>query len=71
MRLHYLRGDSRGALTRAFERCTDVMSRELTRARQETLDLARVIEDSRAPTLVAPSAHSITVLRPPRSSPRS
>ena len=66
MRLHYLRGDRAGALT-AFERCTDVLGRELgARPGKETLDLARVIEDSRAPTLVAPSAHSITVLRPPR-----
>ena len=66
MRLHYLRGDRAGALT-AFERCNDVLSRELdARPGKETLDLARVIEDSRAPTLVAPSAHSVTVLRPPR-----
>lgn len=66
MRLHYLRGDRAGALT-AFERCTDVLSRELdARPGKETLDLARVIEDSHAPTLVAPSTHSITVLRPPR-----
>ena len=66
MRLHYLRGDRAGALT-AFERCIDVLSRELdARPGKETLDLARVIEDSRAPTLVAPSAHAVTVLRPPR-----
>lgn len=66
MRLHYLRGDRAGALT-ALERCTDVLSRELdAKPGKETLDLARVIEDSRAPTLVAPSAHAVTVLRPPR-----
>ncbi len=66
MRLHYLRGDRAAALT-AFERCSDVLSRELDATPgKETLDLARVIEDSRAPTLVAPRAHSITVLRPPR-----
>ena len=66
MRLHYLRGDRAGALT-AFERCTDVLSRELdARPGKETLDLAHVIEDSQAPTLLAPRAHSITVLRPPR-----
>ena len=66
MRLHYLRGDRAGALT-AFERCTDVLSRELdAKPGKETLDLVRVIEDSRAPTLVAPSTHTVTVLRPPR-----
>ena len=66
MRLHYLRGDRAGALT-AFERCTDVLHRELdARPGKETLDLVRVIEDSRAPTLVAPSTHTVTVLRPPR-----
>ncbi|MGH6623745.1 MAG: ATP-binding protein, partial [Burkholderiaceae bacterium] len=66
MRLHYLRGDRAGALT-AFERCTDVLNRELdAKPGKETLELARVIEDSRAPTLVAPRAHAVTVLRPPR-----
>ncbi len=68
MRLHYLRGDRAGALT-AFERCTDVLSRELdARPGKETLDLARVIEGSQAPAVSAPSpgARPVTVLRPPR-----
>ncbi|HVE88386.1 MAG TPA: AAA family ATPase, partial [Burkholderiaceae bacterium] len=66
MRLHYLRGDRAGALI-AFERCTEVLSRELdAKPGKETLDLARVIGESRTPALVAPSARAVTVLRPPR-----
>ena len=71
MRLHYLRGDRAGALT-AFERCTDVLSRELdAKPGKETLELAHVIENSGVPPIVtpAPAAHAmrpVTVLRPPR-----
>lgn len=66
MRLHYLRGDRAAALT-AFERCRDVLKRELKAdPGQETLDLARTIEDSQAPPLRAPVARPVTVLRPPR-----
>lgn len=65
MRLHYLRGDRSGALT-SFERCAEVLLRELdARPSKETLDLARVIEDSRAPSIARPPA-PVTVLRPPR-----
>ena len=71
MRLHYMRGDRAAALT-AFERCTDVLNRELdAKPGKETRELARVIEDSGAPPIVtaAPAAHAmrpVTVLRPPR-----
>ena len=70
MRLHYLRGDRAGALT-AFERCTDVLNRELdAKPGKETLELARVIENSGAPPIVTAAPQRmhrpVTVLRPPR-----
>jgi len=67
MRLHYLRGDRAGALT-SFERCTELLLRGLdAKPGKETLDLARVIEDSRAPAITPSLAlRPVTVLRPPR-----
>lgn len=66
MRLHYLRGDRSAALT-AYERCRDVLKRELkANPGAETLELARMIEASHAPTLAAPATRPISVLRPPR-----
>lgn len=66
MRLHYLRGDRAAALT-AYERCRDVLKRELrTDPGAETAELAKQIEASRAPTRAAPAARPMAVLRPPR-----
>jgi DNA-binding SARP family transcriptional activator/tetratricopeptide (TPR) repeat protein len=66
MRLHYLRGDRAAALT-AFERCRDVLKRELKASPgPETLELARTIEASSAPTLAAPATRPVAVLHPPR-----
>jgi DNA-binding SARP family transcriptional activator len=66
MRLHYLRGDRAAALT-AFERCREVLKRELKATPGlETLDLARTIDESRTPLPRAPVARPVTVLRPPR-----
>lgn len=66
MRLHYLRGDRAAALA-AFERCRDLLQRELRAdPGPETVELAKVIEASGAPTRVAPATRPIAVLRPPR-----
>jgi len=66
MRLHYLRGDRAAALT-AFERCSNVLRRELKASPgKETLDLARTIESGAAPATTASGPKPVTVLRPPR-----
>ena len=66
MRLHYLRGDRAAALA-AFERCRDLLKRELATAPgKETLELAALIESSDALPSPAPVAKSVSVLRPPR-----
>jgi DNA-binding SARP family transcriptional activator len=66
MRLHYLRGDRAAALA-AFERCRDLLKRELRAdPGRETVELANVIEASGAPTRAAPATRPIAVLRPPR-----
>jgi DNA-binding SARP family transcriptional activator len=65
MRLHYLRGDRAAALG-VFDRCRDVLKRELdAEPGQETLELVRSIEASAAPAR-AIAARPVTVLRPPR-----
>jgi DNA-binding SARP family transcriptional activator len=66
MRLHSRRGDRSAALA-AFERCREVLARELgTRPGDETRELAALIERSGAlpPPVAAPSP--VTTLRPPR-----
>ncbi|HKO67838.1 MAG TPA: BTAD domain-containing putative transcriptional regulator, partial [Burkholderiaceae bacterium] len=66
MRLHYLRGDRAAALA-VFERCRDLLKRELaTVPGNETAELAALIESSGALPLPAPSARPVSVLRPPR-----
>lgn len=65
MRLHYLRGDRAAALA-AYERCRDVLKRELHVAPSaETEVLRRQISAESAAT-VAPHPVPVTVLRPPR-----
>ena len=66
MRLHYLRGDRAAALS-AFDRCRDVLRRELgTAPGKETQDLAALIESSGALPPSAVVQKSVAVLRPPR-----
>ena len=66
MRLHYLRGDRAAALA-VFERCRDLLKRELATAPgKETLELAALIESSDALPSPAPIAKPVSVLRPPR-----
>jgi len=65
MRLHYLRADRAAALG-AFERCREILKRELdAEPDYETLELVRSIEASATPARPAPS-RPVTVLRPPR-----
>ena len=62
MRLHYLRGDRAAALG-AFERCRDLLKRELATAPgKETLELAALIESSDALPSPAPVAKPVSVL---------
>ena len=66
MRLHYLRGDRAAALG-AFERCRDLLKRELATAPgKETLELAALIESSDALPSPAPVVKPVSVLRPPK-----
>ena len=66
MRLHYLRGDRAAALG-VFERCCDLLKRELaTVPGKETLELAALIESSDALPSPATVARPVSVLRPPR-----
>jgi DNA-binding SARP family transcriptional activator len=66
MRLHYLRGDRAAALA-AFQRCRDVLSRELGAAPgKETLDLAALIEGSGRLPAATSAPTPVAVLRPPR-----
>ncbi len=66
MRLHYLRGD-RAAALRAFQRCRDLLKRELATAPgKETLELAALIESSDALPSPAPVVKPVSVLRPPK-----
>jgi DNA-binding SARP family transcriptional activator len=65
MRLHYLRGDAAAARA-AFQRCADVLARELGAApSQETRALLRQVESTAAPAAVR-APLPVTVLRPPR-----
>ncbi len=65
MRLHYLRADRAAALG-AFERCREILKRELdAEPGHETLELVRSIEASAAPARLTP-VRPVTVLRPPR-----
>src|SRR5215831_1930814 len=66
MRLHYLRGDRAAALA-AFARCRDVLAHQLrAQPARETLELARLVEESGVlPVRVAPP-RPVAVLRPPR-----
>ncbi|MGE5338384.1 MAG: BTAD domain-containing putative transcriptional regulator, partial [Gemmatimonadota bacterium] len=68
MRLHYLRGDRAAALA-AYERCCEALREHVgARPGKETLELARLIEDSgtlaTSATPLAP--RPVAVLRPPR-----
>jgi DNA-binding SARP family transcriptional activator len=66
MRLHYLRGDRAAALA-AFERCRDVLARELgARPGRETLDLAALVEASGTLPRPAAAPRPVATVRPPR-----
>src|SRR5882672_869218 len=66
MRLHYLRGDRAAALA-AFQRCCDVLKRELAATPgKETLELAALIEASGTLPAVTSAPTPVAVLRPPR-----
>jgi len=66
MRLHYLRGDRAAALA-AFERCKDVLRRNLRAApAKETLDLAALVQASGALPQPVHAPKPVAVLRPPR-----
>jgi DNA-binding SARP family transcriptional activator len=65
MKLHYLRGDAAAARS-AYQRCVDLLKRELgARPSAETDALLRQIESS-APPAPARAPLPVTVLRPPR-----
>ncbi|HUL65683.1 MAG TPA: BTAD domain-containing putative transcriptional regulator [Burkholderiaceae bacterium] len=66
MRLHYLRGDRAAALA-AFQRCRDVLARELAAAPgKETIGLAALIEASGRLATATAAPTPVAVLRPPR-----
>lgn len=66
IKLHYLRGDRAAALA-AFERCRDLLKRELrTSPGKETLELAALIERSGRVSASAQVPLPAAVLRPPR-----
>ena len=67
IRLHYLRGDRAAALA-AFERCRELLKRELGVAPgPETAELARLVESARPmPASEAAKPRPLATLRPPR-----
>ncbi|HQR20737.1 MAG TPA: BTAD domain-containing putative transcriptional regulator [Burkholderiaceae bacterium] len=65
MRLHYLRGDRAAALA-AYERCCDVLKRELRVAPSAETEILRRQIGAESAAIVAPRQVPVTVLRPPR-----